>query len=730
MHRTDAGKYAKEKLNEYGLTAWGVRLTTDINSPFLGMCDHRTKSIILNAHHCDIHDDVEVKNTILHEVAHAIVGNGHAHDDVWAAKAKEIGCHNTMPCSHLNIPEHVVDGIRSGATVEVTMEEVVHIIRTPKFTVTRLQEKCTECGKPAIEMFSSETVDTDGNQCRIITLECFHVVKKIIPKTTPFESLVSNGWKPEVQACIHDWNKNQCMICGQFRLYDFQVKGARFAEIGLAIQKGVGIFDDMGLGKTMQGAALPILLPKLYTPVLIVTKSAIKYQWFAAFITWGGPQFLAQILSTSRDPIMPGLKVYIVPYDLLRRMKPEKIAQIGAKLVILDECQQIKNPDSSRTQEVRKLVKDPNVKVIELSGTPWKNRGSEYFPALNLLDPTKFYSNQAFLDTWVEYYYVGNKRKMGGIRNIPKFKQYTESLIIRREYEEVMEEFPEINRMKLPIQLDDLSQTVYDDEESEFVAWYNEAIIGGEEDNISGIEILAQMARMRHITGLAKIPATLSFIEEFVSETQRKLVVFVHHIDVAQLLEKQLLDTSKDTNPEWYELAELIRDESVKILRYGSEHTGKEAGINIQNDFNATKRCILIASTLACGEGLNLQTCSDSILHERQWNPQNEDQATPGRFRRIGQVAKVISITTPEAVGSIDEELDSMVAEKRLRFHKVMNQGEMPVWSQTDFAKELAERIVKKHKLKMGNKPKSNIAAKVSKANLKRNQPTFVEVTF
>lgn len=34
----------------------------------------------------------EVTNTILHEIAHAIVGAKHGHDRVWRAKALEIGC--------------------------------------------------------------------------------------------------------------------------------------------------------------------------------------------------------------------------------------------------------------------------------------------------------------------------------------------------------------------------------------------------------------------------------------------------------------------------------------------------------------------------------------------------------------------------------------------------------------------------------------------------------------
>ena len=71
------------------------------------------------------------------------------------------------------------------------------------------------------------------------------------------------------------------------------------------------------------------------------------------------------------------------------------------KTIVLDECQQIKNPDSSRTQQVRRIAK--NTQVIPLSGTPWKNRGSEFFSVLNMLDPKKFYSFQGYKDRWVDY---------------------------------------------------------------------------------------------------------------------------------------------------------------------------------------------------------------------------------------------------------------------------------------------------------------------------------------
>lgn len=713
MDRMTAHTMCRRELDRHGLLDWGVRISSDPNQPFLGLCMYKDKVIVINAHHCDIHPDAEVRDTILHEVAHALCP-GQGHNDVWATKAREIGCTNTLPCSHLNLPDHVIDAIRSGHMVEVQVEEkeVVQVVRNVKHVVTRLQDKCPDCGKVAVEQFAIETVDKDGNTVKLITLACFHIIKKVIPRGTPFDVMVSNDWKPEIKACKHDFPtrdeaklhhipSNQCRKCGEFKLYNFQVVGARFTEAALSTQKGAGIFDDMGLGKTIQALAILRFHASLYTPTMVVTKSAIKFQWFKAAVAWLGPDFISQIISTSKDFLMPGLKMYIIPYDLLRRFPREKLHKLGIKLVILDEVQQIKNPDSSRTQEVRKLVSaNSECKVIELSGTPWKNRGSEFFPALNLIDPIKFHSYQGYLDQWVEYYYEGPKKKMGGIRNIPKFKAYIESLVIRREYNEVMDEFPDINRMKLPVQLDELQQSTYDDSVSDFVEWYNEYVIGGEEENINGIELLAKMARMRHITGLAKIPATLGFIEQFVEDTDRKMVVFVHHKDVGELMYSALINTDKASNPDYYELAQTLKDEGIKVFQYTSKHTGRPEGYQIQEDFNATKRCVMIASTLACGEGLNLQTCSDSILHERQWNPQNEDQATPGRFRRIGQTAGVINITCPESEGTIDEHLDYIVENKRKQFHAAMNKGEAPVWNENQFARELAQMIVNKHKAK------------------------------
>jgi len=705
MERNKASQLLRDELNRYGLSNWKVRITSDPNMPYLGLCSYKDKAIIINAHHVDIHDDESVIDTIKHEIAHALVGHTHGHDEVWKAKAKEIGCINTLPCSHLNLPENIIDAIRSGATVEMEVEEEVITIRTPKYKVTRLQDHCKTCGVVAIELFSIDVKNVKGDDEKWTTLKCGHINKRIIPKGTPFDKIVSNDWKSEVAACKHEFDKssecpNQCMSCGEYKLFDFQVKSCQFQESGLILQKGVLIAHEMGLGKTPISLMQVKFHAETMTPTLYVVKSKTKFQWLKEILRWIGPDHMGQIISTSRDPLLPGFKSYITSYDLLRKIDREKIKALGIKLVILDECQQIKNVDSGRTQQIRRIVADETIKIIALSGTPWKNRGEELFPVMNMISPTKFNSQQRFLVDWVDWYMHNGSRKQGGIRDVKRFKEYTKDLIIRYEFDEVMADAPSVKRMKLPVQLDEIAQEQYDGATSSFVDWYNGKMIDGEEPE--GIELLAQMARMRHITGLAKIAATVEFCDEFYENTDRSIVIFVHHNDVSYHLVEELKKLFKGKT-------------DVVIQTLSAQKTDLENN-NVSSRFNTDgKRWFIIASTLACGEGIDgLQKGWDSILHERQWNPQNEDQATPGRFKRIGQKSKSINITCVEADETIDMDLSEIVERKRKFFHELMNKGELPKWDEGEIAQELAQRIVDRWK-KKGRAVKNANIKKMSK---------------
>ncbi len=57
-----------------------------------GACHFAKRKITMAAGFAATADEAEIEDTLLHEIAHALVGPRHQHDAVWQAKAREIGC--------------------------------------------------------------------------------------------------------------------------------------------------------------------------------------------------------------------------------------------------------------------------------------------------------------------------------------------------------------------------------------------------------------------------------------------------------------------------------------------------------------------------------------------------------------------------------------------------------------------------------------------------------------
>ena len=57
-----------------------------------GSCLHSKKLITLSRSLTELNNSTLVENTILHEIAHALVGRGHGHSNAWRRTAVRIGC--------------------------------------------------------------------------------------------------------------------------------------------------------------------------------------------------------------------------------------------------------------------------------------------------------------------------------------------------------------------------------------------------------------------------------------------------------------------------------------------------------------------------------------------------------------------------------------------------------------------------------------------------------------
>ena len=90
MELDKAEKLARRLMKHHGLQEW--TFVFDKAVVRFGCCNYRKKQISLSKELVLINNLKDVKDTILHEIAHALVGPKNGHNWVWRQKAIEIGC--------------------------------------------------------------------------------------------------------------------------------------------------------------------------------------------------------------------------------------------------------------------------------------------------------------------------------------------------------------------------------------------------------------------------------------------------------------------------------------------------------------------------------------------------------------------------------------------------------------------------------------------------------------
>ncbi len=90
MELRKAETMVKDLMKLHGLETWHFEWMRARAT--LGRCNHWRKTIYLSTPITATNGEAQVLNTILHEIAHALVGSMHGHDMTWKMKAIEIGC--------------------------------------------------------------------------------------------------------------------------------------------------------------------------------------------------------------------------------------------------------------------------------------------------------------------------------------------------------------------------------------------------------------------------------------------------------------------------------------------------------------------------------------------------------------------------------------------------------------------------------------------------------------
>jgi hypothetical protein len=100
MDLNKAAMMARDAMNFHGLHDWHFKFDRSLTR--LGYCQHRIKTISLGRHATEVNDEEKVRLTVIHEIAHALVGGQHGHDEVWRTKAIELG-HSGERCGTIVI---------------------------------------------------------------------------------------------------------------------------------------------------------------------------------------------------------------------------------------------------------------------------------------------------------------------------------------------------------------------------------------------------------------------------------------------------------------------------------------------------------------------------------------------------------------------------------------------------------------------------------------------------
>ena len=97
MDLQEASILAKKLMHQHNLDNWYFEF--DRAKRRFGCCHHMKRKITLSAYMTLLNNESEIKDTILHEIAHALCPPKEGHGRVWKQTAQSIGCNATRCCS-------------------------------------------------------------------------------------------------------------------------------------------------------------------------------------------------------------------------------------------------------------------------------------------------------------------------------------------------------------------------------------------------------------------------------------------------------------------------------------------------------------------------------------------------------------------------------------------------------------------------------------------------------
>lgn len=500
------------------------------------------------------------------------------------------------------------------------------------------------------------------------------------------EGLNAAGWIGELISRLKDKTGFEELpapdvFSGTLRPYQFR----GYSWLAFLRQWGIGacLADDMGLGKTVQTLALiqhdmeqvkekveghkdakPIKAPK---PVLLVCPTSVINNWKkeAARFT---PELSVMVHhGTSRKKEEEFKKeamshaIVVSSYGLLQR-DVKFLKGVPWAGVVLDEAQNIKNPETKQAKASRALEADYR---IALTGTPVENNVGDLWSIMEFLNPGFLGSQAGFKRNF--FIPIQAERDPEAARRL---KEITGPFILRRLKTDtsIISDLPEKMEMKTYCTLTKEQASLY--------AAVLEDIGEAMEEAEEGIQrkgiILSALTRLKQVCnhpaqflkdnsavpGRSGKVARLTEMLDTVLENGEKALVFTQFAEMGRML-KEHLQASFGCE--------------VLFLHGGVPRKQRDRMIE---RFQEEKEYlpIFVLSLKAGGTGLNLTGANHVFHFDRWWNPAVENQATDRAFR-IGQT-KNVEVYKFICAGTLEEKIDEIIERKVQVAENVVGTGE------------------------------------------------------
>lgn len=420
-------------------------------------------------------------------------------------------------------------------------------------------------------------------------------------------------------------------------LYPYQKKGWEWLRFMRQEKIGGILADEMGLGKTIQIISLFCSDKEDVFPALIISPATLLENWRREFAKFA-PHINTYIHQGPKRTGFPNeirkYDVVITSYETIIR-DSSLISQIEWKVVVCDEAQAIKNPQTKRAISVKKI---PRQIGFAVTGTPIENSLTDLWSIIDFSAPG-FLSNQAVFE-----------KRFNHIDGASELEKIISPLILRRRVIEVAKDLPAKIIIPQVLELNSEEVSLYEQIRIETINEFKSnasLVVLSRLRMFCAHPFLIEDKPNEDATSYSnKFKRLIEIVEEIVANGAKILVFtsFTKMIDI------------------------IVSNIQNRFGIYSNSIDGRTA-INdrqkIVDEFSAVEGSALLAlNPIAAGTGLNITAANHVIHYNLEWNPAKEDQASARAYRR-GQDRPVI-IHRLFYTNTVEEAIDERLDRKRL----------------------------------------------------------------